>query len=100
MVLTTEDANRTFLSYLGARQELQLTDEIAAAVAHSRLLLIEGYLWEMPGAVEAITRAIKVAHANGGLVALTAGDAAVVERHRAEIWDALGCGVDLLFMNR
>ncbi|KAK9789932.1 hypothetical protein WJX73_009863 [Symbiochloris irregularis] len=100
MVLTTEDANRTFLSYLGARQELQLTDEIAAAIAHSRLLLIEGYLWEMPGAPEAITRAIKVVHANGGLVALTAGDAAVVERHRSEIWDALGCGVDLLFMNR
>ena len=100
MVLTTEDANRTFLSYLGARQELHLTDEIAAAIASSRLLLIEGYLWEMPGAEEAIRQAIAVARACGALVALTAGDAAVVQRHRAELWGAMRQGIDLLFMNR
>ena len=100
MVLTTQDANRTFLSYLGARQELKFTREISAAVASSRLLLIEGYLWEMPGAYEVITQAIDLAHASGGLVAMTAGDAAVVDRHRTEIWDAVRQGVDLVFMNR
>ena len=100
MVLTTEDANRTFLSYLGASQELHFSEEIAAAIASSRLLIIEGYLWEMPGAADVIRQAINVARACGALVALTAGDSAVVDRHRAELWGALRQGVDLLFMNR
>ena len=100
MVLTTEDANRTFLSYLGAQQHLHFNEEIASAVAKSRLLLIEGYLWEMPGAADTIRQAIEVARACGALVAMTAGDAAVVQRHRAELWGALRQGVDLFFMNR
>lgn len=61
MVLTTQDANRTFLSYLGGRQELYFTEEIASAVAVSRLLIIEGYLWEMPGAAQAIYQVFPVA---------------------------------------
>lgn len=100
MVLTTEDANRTFLSYLGARQRLHFTEEIASAIARCRLLLIEGYLWEMEGACETIRQYMQAARASGALVAMTAGDAAVVRRHRAELWDAMHEGVDLLFMNR
>lgn len=48
VVLTTPDANRTFMSYLGSSQELELTPEAAVAVSSTRLLIIEGYLWEMP----------------------------------------------------
>lgn len=100
MVLTTQDANRTFLSYLGAKQELHLTPQVTSAVSRSRLMLIEGYLWEMAGAAEAIGEAIRTAKASGTMVAMTAGDAAVVQRHRGELWQALRQGVDLFFMNR
>lgn len=47
VVMTTPDANRTFMSYLGSAQELQLTPEAEASISSTRLLIIEGYLWEM-----------------------------------------------------
>ena len=99
-MLTTPDANRTFLSYLGTAQELALSPAAEAAIRGSRMVALEGYLWEMPNAAASIQRAIEVAHSAGTMVALTAGDANVVGRHREDIWRALNGGVDLLFANR
>ena len=101
MVLTTPDANRTFLSYLGeAQQELRLTEAVLSAIEHSRMLIIEGYLWEMPCARTVLIEAIAAARRGGAAVALTAGDAGLVQRHRADLWAALEAGADLLFCNR
>ena len=47
VVLTPPDADRTFMSYLGSSQPLQLTPEAEEAISSTRLLIIEGYLWEM-----------------------------------------------------
>ena len=47
VVLTTPDADRTFMSYLGSSQPLELTPEAEEAISSTRLLIIEGYLWEM-----------------------------------------------------
>lgn len=100
MVLTTPDANRTFMSYLGTPAAVALTPQLTAAIAHARLLVIEGYVWEMPEAAASIAQALEVAHAHGTLVALTAGDVGLVRRQRDELWGALHSGVDLLFANR
>ena len=101
MVLTTPDANRTFLSYLGeAQQELRLTEAVLSAIKHSRMLIIEGYLWEMPCARTVLVDAIAAARRGGAAVALTAGDAGLVQRHREDLWAALEAGADLLFCNR
>ena len=101
MVLTTPDANRTFLSYLGeAQQELHLTEAVLSAIEHSRMLIIEGYLWEMPCARTVLMDAIAAARRGGAAVALTAGDAGLVHRHREDLWAALEAGADLLFCNR
>ena len=100
MVLTTPDANRTMLSYLGTSAEIALDSRLTAAIASARLLVIEGYLWEMPGASSTLPRAMQLARAAGCKIALTAGDVGLVARHRAELWDALSSGVDFLFTNR
>lgn len=100
MVLTTPDANRTMLSYLGTPAPVVLDARLSAAIARSRLLVIEGYVWEMPDAVASISAALEVAHAHGTLVALTAGDAGLAARKRDDLWGALHAGVDLLFTNR
>ena len=47
VVLTTPDADRTFMSYLGSSHPLELTPEAEEAISSTRLLIIEGYLWEM-----------------------------------------------------
>lgn len=60
MVLSTPDANRTMLSYLGTPAPVVLDARLEAAIAHSRLLVIEGYVWEMPDAVASISAALEV----------------------------------------
>lgn len=44
-------------------------------------------------------RLIEVAKEHGTLVAMSCGDAGVVQRHRSDFRDALAMGVDLLFAN-
>lgn len=100
MVLTTPDANRTMLSYLGTPAPVVLDASLTAAISHARLLVIEGYVWEMPDAAASIAAAMEVAHAHGTLVALTAGDPGCVSRNRDALWGALHSGVDLLFTNK
>lgn len=60
MVLTTPDANRTMLSYLGTPAPVVLDARLGAAIARSRLLVIEGYVWEMPDAQASIGAALEV----------------------------------------
>lgn len=103
IVLTTADAQRTFLSYLGSDQTLATTSDpgLAPALGRTRLLVVEGYLWELPGAAEAIGAAVAAARASGALVALTCGAAGVVERHASSILPLLEAGmVDVLFANK
>lgn len=100
MVLTTPDANRTMLSYLGTPAPVVLDASLKAAIARARLLVIEGYVWEMPDAAASIAAAMATAHAHGTLVALTAGDAGCVSRNSDALWRALNSGVDLLFTNK
>lgn len=99
-VLTTPDANRTFLSHVAFAGPLSPSRPALAAASRSRLLLVEGYLWAAPGAEAAIASAVASARAGGALVAFTAGDAGVVRRHRAPIWRALQAGwADVFFAN-
>ncbi|KAK9803573.1 hypothetical protein WJX72_001343 [[Myrmecia] bisecta] len=100
VVLTTPDANRTMQSYLGTPQELPITAFLEDAICRSRVLVIEGYLWEMPNARESILTAIAGARRSGTLVALTAGDSGLITRHRDDLWAALDAGADILFTNR
>ena len=60
MVLTTPDANRTMLSYLGTPAPVELDARLTSAIARARLLVVEGYVWEMPGAAASIAAALEV----------------------------------------
>merc|ERR1719160_1241945 len=70
-----------------------------AAIRGARLLLIEGYLWEMGATLGAVREAIAEARAAGAQVALTASDSTLVERHREDLLGVLAGGVDILFAN-
>ena len=100
-VLTTPDANRSFLSHVAfAPGPLAPSPHALAAASRARLLLVEGYLWAAPGAEAAIAAAVAAARAGGALVAFTAGDAGVVRRHRTALWRALDAGwADVFFAN-
>ena len=99
VVLTSPDAQRTMLSYLGTPAPVPLNPLLEDAISRSAVLVIEGYLWELPGAGETIRGAIAAAQRHGTIVAMTAGDAGVVQRHGSEMWEAIDAGIDLLFTN-
>jgi sugar/nucleoside kinase (ribokinase family) len=59
---------------------------LAGAIAKSRVLVVEGYLWEISQTIEAIAQACEAARQQGVLVALTASDVSCVTRHRQQFW--------------
>jgi sugar/nucleoside kinase (ribokinase family) len=99
-ILVTGDGERTMNTYLGAAQELTPSDIDAAEIAASRMIYLEGYLWDPKSAKEAFVKAATLAHGAGRQVALTLSDSFCVDRYRDEFLGLMRKGtVDLVFAN-
>ena len=99
-ILVTPDGERTMNTYLGAAQQLSPDDIDAAEIAASRIIYLEGYLWDPKNAKEAFVKAATIAHDAGRQVALSLSDAFCVDRYREEFLDLMRGGtVDLVFAN-
>lgn len=99
LVLVTPDGQRTMNTYLGASRLLGPDDVDDRAVAGTRILYLEGYLFDPPRAKQAFYKAARLAHENGGKVALTLSDPFCVARHREEFRALVKDEVDILFAN-
>ncbi len=99
MVLITEDADRTMGTYLGAASTLSPRGVPTSFVTRASVVLLEGYLWDVPAAKEAMRHAAATAHAAEGSVALSLSDPFCVERHQREFLDLLVDDVDILLGN-
>jgi adenosine kinase len=99
-ILVTDDGERTMNTYLGAAQDLMPSDIDPAAVAASKIVYLEGYLWDPKSAKEAFVKAAALAHGAGRQVALTLSDSFCVDRYRDEFVALMRNGtVDLVFAN-
>ena len=99
-ILVTPDGERTMNTYLGACQTLGPDDIEDDLVRSAGIVYLEGYLWDPPAAKDAFRKAVGLAHAAGGQVALTLSDTFCVDRYRAEFRSLLRDGsVDILFAN-
>lgn len=99
-ILVTGDGERTMNTYLGAAQDLTPDDIDPAQIAASRIVYLEGYLWDPKSAKEAFVKASNIAHEAGRQVALTLSDAFCVDRYRDEFLELMRKGtVDLVFAN-
>jgi adenosine kinase len=99
-ILVTGDGERTMNTYLGAAQDLAPADIDAAQIAASKIVYLEGYLWDPKSAKEAFVKASTIAHQAGRQVALTLSDSFCVDRYRDEFLDLMRKGtVDLVFAN-
>jgi len=99
-ILVTPDGERTMNTYLGAAQDLTTDDIDPAQVAASRIVYLEGYLWDPKNAKDAFVKAATIAHGAGRQVALTLSDSFCVDRYRDEFLDLMRKGtVDLIFAN-
>jgi len=98
IVLITPDAQRSFLVCPG-EAVVKLTPRVKQGIAAARVLLIEGYLFAMPQALEVIKEAILLAKQSETLVAVTAGAADVIKSCLAGFWDVIAMGIDMFLCN-
>lgn len=99
MVYVTPDGERTMATHLGVASLLGPADLDEDLIASAQVLYLEGYLWDLPPAKAAMHRAIDLAHAADGMVALSVSDPFCVQRHRREFLGLLRDHVDILFAN-
>ena len=98
-IFVTSDAQRTMSTSLGACTMLSAADIEEEAIKRSSFLLIEGYLWDLPGAKDLIFESSRVAKEAGTSIALTLSDPFLVDRHRYDLQKYVEQQVDLLFAN-
>jgi sugar/nucleoside kinase (ribokinase family) len=100
LIVVTSDAQRTMSTFLGAAQRLERASVTEERIAASRIVYLEGYLWDPPEPRAAMESAIEFARAAGTKVAFTLSDAFVVERHRADFLRLIDQSkIDILFAN-
>ena len=99
LVLVTPDAQRTMGTYLGTSVDLGPAEIDVDKVRAAGITYLEGYLWDLPPAKEAIRKAARAAHEAGRQVALSLSDPFCVQRHRADFLQLIEGEVDILFAN-
>lgn len=99
LIFVTPDAQRTMQTFLGATTQLGPEDLSLTYLTDSRVVYLEGYLWDQPRAKKAMRDAAIAAHEAGARVALTLSDAFCVDRFRDEFLDLTEHHVDILFAN-
>jgi sugar/nucleoside kinase (ribokinase family) len=98
-VLITPDGERTMQTYLGACTELGPEDVTAQTLGRPKVVLLEGYLWDIPQGPAALTRAMRMAREQDTVVAMSLSDAECVSRHLSEYQASLAQYAGLVFAN-
>ena len=99
LIFVTPDAQRTMQTFLGATTQLGPEDVNMDYIISSRVLYLEGYLWDQPRAKKAMREAAIIAQQADVKVSLTLSDAFCVARFRDEFLDLAEKHVDILFAN-
>lgn len=98
-VFITDDAQRTMATYLGASNQLRVSDINETLIARSEITYVEGYLFDLPPAKEAIRKVVNFAHDHDSMVALSLSDMFCVDRHRRDFLELVTNDVDVLLCN-
>ncbi len=98
-VFITDDAQRTMATYLGASNQLRVEDIKEDLIARSEITYVEGYVFDLPPAKEAIRKVVNFAHEHDSMVALSLSDMFCVDRHRRDFLDLVTSDVDVLLAN-
>lgn len=99
LVLVSDDAERTMATHLGVANTFAPGDVDGHLFARTKVTYLEGYLFDLPPAKEAMRHAVEATHSADGSVALTLSDSFCVDRHRGDFLELLNGDIDLLFSN-
>lgn len=81
-----EDANISIFWCQGTSSTVNYDISLASAVCKTNILVVEGYLFELPDTIKTITKSCEEARRSGALVAITASDVSCIERHLDDFW--------------
>ena len=95
-ILITPDGQRTMQTYLGACTELGVRDVTAGTIGDPRVVLIEGYVFDLPEGPDLARNAMALARERGSAVALSLSDSLCVDRHRDSFDTAIRDEVDIV----
>jgi len=99
VVLVTPDAERSMFTYLGAARKLTEADIDEKIISESKIIFIEGYLWDEATEHQAIIKACELAHKHNREVAFTVSDISCVLKHRDKMLELIQKHVNILFAN-
>lgn len=98
IILITPDGERTMNTHLGVSSQIDVHCVDSKLVNDSKIIYLEGYLYDSPEAMEAIDFVVEIAKKNNAKIALSLSDSFCVDRHRSE-FKTLIKTIDILFAN-
>jgi len=95
LILITPDSERTMCTFLGIAGKISENDIDESAVANSKLIFLEGYLWDEGDPKAAFNKAINISKKT----AMTLSDKFCVDRHKKSFLNLVNNKLDITFAN-
>jgi sugar/nucleoside kinase (ribokinase family) len=99
MIFVSPDGERSMNTYLGAGADLGQADVDPALFSGSKILFLEGYLFDKDAGKTAFAEASRLMHAAGGRSGITLSDPFCAERHRADFLRLIADEMDFVIGN-
>ncbi len=95
LILITPDSERTMCTFLGIAGKINDNDVNKEAIKKSKIIFLEGYLWDEGQPKKAFNKAIE----NSNKVAMTLSDKFCVDRHKPHFFDLVKNKLNITFAN-
>ena len=95
LILVTPDSERTMCTFLGTAGKINEDDVSSDAIKQSKIILLEGYLWDEGEPKKAFEKAIQSANK----VAMSLSDQFCVDRHKPHFLELVKNKLDITFAN-
>tara|TARA_B100000579_G_scaffold435486_1_gene458892 strand:+ start:962 stop:1891 length:930 start_codon:yes stop_codon:yes gene_type:complete len=95
LILITPDSERTMCTFLGIAGKINESDVDVSFIKKSKIIFLEGYLWDEGEPKKAFEKAIN----NANKTAMSLSDKFCVERHKPHFFDLVKNKLDIIFAN-
>jgi len=95
LILVTPDSERTMCTFLGTAGKINEDDVSSDAIKKSKMIFLEGYLWDEGEPKKAFDKAIN----NANKVAMSLSDLFCVDRHKPHFLNLVKNKLDVTFAN-
>lgn len=99
MIFVSPDGERSMNTYLGAGADLGSGDVSGELFSASKILFLEGYLFDKDEGKEAFAAASKLMHAAGGQSGISLSDPFCADRHRVDFLRLIADEMDFVLGN-